>query len=90
MDTLRSAASTNLVIVDVSLPSHTVRYSRSPNTIAVTILSRVPLIVADILVIAITWFTMRRRVLRDEPGFRSPLTLSTILLRDGECLESVL
>ncbi|EIW58126.1 uncharacterized protein TRAVEDRAFT_148174, partial [Trametes versicolor FP-101664 SS1] len=54
-----------------------------PQAKTVTILSRVPLIVADILVIAVTWFTMRRRVLRDEPGFRSPLTLSTILLRDG-------
>ncbi|KAL1940881.1 hypothetical protein VTO73DRAFT_7922 [Trametes versicolor] len=73
-----------LVEVNLTVPqakTHAVRYS--PNTSAVTILSRVPLIVADILVIAVTWFTMRRRVLRDEPGFRSPLTLSTILLRDG-------
>ncbi|OJT13492.1 hypothetical protein TRAPUB_9957 [Trametes pubescens] len=73
-----------LVQVNLTVPQAKTRTARcSSNTLAVTIVSRVPLIVADILVIAVTWFTMRRRVLRDESGIRSPITLSTILLRDG-------
>ncbi|KAI0630663.1 hypothetical protein C8Q77DRAFT_1160216 [Trametes polyzona] len=49
----------------------------------VTLASRVPLIIADALVIAVTWLTMHRRFFHEGEGMRGVMSLSTVLLRDG-------
>ncbi|KAI0765625.1 hypothetical protein BD413DRAFT_637664 [Trametes elegans] len=72
-------------LVQVSL---TVTQARATpdNLLAVSLLSRLSLILADILVIGITWHTMRRRLVLQGEITRRPLTLSTVLIRDGTVL----
>ncbi|KAI0326263.1 hypothetical protein GY45DRAFT_1329139 [Cubamyces sp. BRFM 1775] len=50
---------------------------------AVTIVARVSLIVADLIVIIVTLATMHRRGLIDHIEARRPLSLASVLLRDG-------
>ncbi|KAJ8483214.1 hypothetical protein ONZ51_g4865 [Trametes cubensis] len=53
------------------------------NSSTVTIVSRVSLIVADTIVIIVTLATMHRRGLISHIESRRPLSLATVLLRDG-------
>ncbi|KAH9893594.1 hypothetical protein C8Q73DRAFT_647649 [Cubamyces lactineus] len=57
---------------------------------SVALISPVSLIVADAIVIIVTLATMHRRGLINHLESRRPLSLATILLRDGQCRNLVL
>ncbi|KAH9919770.1 uncharacterized protein BXZ73DRAFT_104878 [Epithele typhae] len=58
-----------------------------PNVSVVIVLARAPLIVADIIIIAISWWRLRGQLTWSQALFTKRLTLAKVFLRDGNVEE---